>query len=76
MTALGKLKSSRNAFRHGLSIPLQSNHAGSEEIRALVKALVEGDTSEVKLLAANGQSIGLKCHTGTAICGLKNPDCR
>lgn len=52
-TALGKLKSSRNAFRHGLSIPLQSNHAGSEEIHALVKALVEGDTSEVKLLAAN-----------------------
>jgi hypothetical protein len=40
-----------------LSIPLQSNHAGSEEIRALVKALVEGDTSEVKLLAANSVAL-------------------
>ena len=56
-TALGKLKSSRNAFRHGLSIPLQSNHAGSEEIHALVKALVEGDTNEVKLLAANSVAL-------------------
>ena len=56
-TALGKLKASRNAFRHGLSIPLQSNHAGSEEIHALVKALVEGDTSEVKLLAANNVAL-------------------
>jgi hypothetical protein len=56
-TALGKLKSSRNAFRHGLSIPLQSNHAVSEEIHALVKALVEGDTSEVKLLAANNVAL-------------------
>ena len=56
-TALGKLKSSRNAFRHGLSIPLQSNYAGSEEIHALVKALVEGDTSEVKLLAANNVAL-------------------
>jgi hypothetical protein len=40
-----------------LSIPLQSNHAGSEEIHALVKALVEGDTSEVKLLAANNAAL-------------------
>jgi hypothetical protein len=52
-TALGKLKSSRNALRHGLSIPWQPNHAGSEEIDALVKALVEGDSREVKLLAAH-----------------------
>jgi hypothetical protein len=52
-TALGKLKSSRNALRHGLSIPLQPNHRGSEEIYALVQALVEGNTSEAKLLAAS-----------------------
>jgi hypothetical protein len=51
-TALGKLKSSRNALRHGLSIPSQPNHAGWERVGALVEALVEGDPSEVKLLAA------------------------
>jgi hypothetical protein len=56
-TVLGKLKSSRNALRHGLSIPLQPNHAGSEGVDALVKALVEGDPSEVKLLAAHDVAI-------------------
>jgi hypothetical protein len=52
-TALGKLTSSRNALRHGLSLPLQPDHAGSEEIHALVQALLEGDASELKLVAAN-----------------------
>jgi hypothetical protein len=52
-TALGKLRSSRNALRHGLSISRQSDHVGSEEIHALVQALVEGDPSEMKLVAAN-----------------------
>jgi hypothetical protein len=52
-TALGKLTSSRNALRHGLSLPLQPDHAGSGEILALVQALVEGDAGEMKLLAAS-----------------------
>ena len=52
-TALGKLTSSRNALRHGLSLPLQPDHAGSGEILALVQALVEGDASEMNLVAAN-----------------------
>jgi hypothetical protein len=52
-TVLGKLTSSRNALRHGLSLPLQSDHAGLEEIHALVQALVEKDPSEIKLVAAN-----------------------
>ena len=52
-TALGKLTSSRNALRHGLSIPRQPEHAGLEEIHALVQALVEKDPSEIKLVAAN-----------------------
>jgi hypothetical protein len=52
-TTLGKLTSSRNALRHGLSIPLPSDHAGSEEIHALIQALVERDPSEMKLVAAN-----------------------
>jgi hypothetical protein len=56
-TALGNLKSSRNALRHGLSIPLHPSHVGSEEVHALVEALVEGDTSEVKLLAANDEAL-------------------
>jgi hypothetical protein len=56
-TALGKLTSSRNALRHGLSIPPQSDHAGLEEIHALVQALVEGDPSEMKLVAANNVAL-------------------
>jgi hypothetical protein len=38
-TAVGKLKSSRNAFRHGLSGPLPLNLARWSEIDAIARAL-------------------------------------
>jgi hypothetical protein len=52
-TALGKLKSSRNALRHGLSIPLQPDHAGPEMFLALVAALKEDNSEEARLVAAH-----------------------
>jgi hypothetical protein len=38
-TAVGKMKSSRNAFRHGLSGPLPLNLARWSEIEAIAQAL-------------------------------------
>jgi hypothetical protein len=46
-TASGKMKSSRNAFRHGLSRPLPPDHSTSSTIKALAGMLMpQGASAE------------------------------
>lgn len=45
-TAAGRLKSSRNAFRHGLSSPLRNDPKTSAKINSIVKTLVGEEASE------------------------------
>jgi hypothetical protein len=51
-TAAGKLKSSRNAYRHGLSSPLRLEPVTSAKAGAIVHALVGGAPNEEKLTLA------------------------
>jgi hypothetical protein len=51
-TLAGKLKSSRNAHRHGLSKPLQYDTIQPEKIEALMRALVGEDASDAQVDAA------------------------
>jgi hypothetical protein len=51
-TATGRLKSSRNAFRHGLSLPLSPGAETSAQERALVQVLVADPANYKQLLAA------------------------
>jgi hypothetical protein len=51
-TLAGKLKSSRNAYRHGLSAPRRSDTAMSAQTEVIVRALIDGDENEEKLRAA------------------------
>jgi hypothetical protein len=51
-TLAGKLKSSRNAYRHGLSSPSWYDPVMSAHTEVLVGALTGGDENEEKLLAA------------------------
>ena len=51
-SAVGKLKSSRNAYRHGLSCPLRFDRATSEKVEAITRLLVDEGTSEQQLAAA------------------------
>jgi hypothetical protein len=51
-TAAGRLKSSRNAFRHGLSLPLWLDTATSEKIDAIAQALTRDQADEDHLSAA------------------------
>jgi hypothetical protein len=44
-TALGRARVARNAFRHGLSIPLCSDPASSEQVVALARQIVGTDAS-------------------------------
>jgi hypothetical protein len=48
-TKHGRARATRNALRHGLSLPVCSNPAFSEEVEALVREIVGEDTNE-KLL--------------------------
>jgi hypothetical protein len=48
----GKLKSSRNAYRHGLSVPSPLGTIPSEKIMALTQALVREHASDTQLYAA------------------------
>jgi hypothetical protein len=52
-TIAGKLKSSRNAYRHGLSIPSRLSEAQLEKVKVLAHALVGDDASEAHQLAAS-----------------------
>lgn len=51
-TAAGRLKSSRNAFRHGLSLPLPFDLVTSKTARALTRLLTPDQPDEEKLNAA------------------------
>jgi len=48
-TAVGRAKSSRNSYRHGLSLPMQPD---SHAVDALAKAIAGESASEVQLRAA------------------------
>ena len=51
-TALGKLKSSRNAYRHGLSCPLRLDPVTSTKAHAIARALVGERPDAEKLRSA------------------------
>jgi hypothetical protein len=51
-TAAGRLKSSRNAFRHGLSLPLRPDTATSVKIDAFAQVLVRDQVDQEYLSAA------------------------
>ena len=51
-TAAGRLKSSRNAFRHGLSAQLRMDSAVSERVDAMARLLVRSSADEAQRLAA------------------------
>ena len=51
-TAAGRLKSSRNAFRHGLSLPLQLDIKTSAKADAIGRALARDHASEEQRMAA------------------------
>jgi hypothetical protein len=48
----GKLKSSRNAYRHGLSSPSRLDPVMSAQTEVIVRALIGGDENEEKVRAA------------------------
>jgi hypothetical protein len=48
-TAAGRLKSSRNAYRHGLSCPLQFDPVMSAKADAIARALIDEGAGEQKL---------------------------
>ena len=51
-TAAGRLKSSRNAYRHGLSLPLHLDIATSAKAEAIARALAQDQADKEKLAAA------------------------
>jgi hypothetical protein len=51
-TAAGRLKSSRNAFRHGLSLPLRFDMVSSAKADAITRALTSNQADEERLAAA------------------------
>jgi hypothetical protein len=51
-TTAGRLRSSRNAFRHGLSLPLRLDRARLKQLRAVTKMLVPDQADERRVLAA------------------------
>src|SRR5512143_1376856 len=51
-TARGRARSARNAFRHGLSIPVESDQIVSEQVQALTRQIAGSDTSiHIQILA-------------------------
>ena len=51
-TAHGRARSARNAFRHGLSIPVESDQVLSEQVQALTRQIAGSDASvHVQILA-------------------------
>ena len=53
-TAVGKMKSSRNAYQHGLSGPLPFDPMTSAKVDAIAQALVGGDEGEDQSASAAG----------------------
>ncbi len=52
-SAVGKLRSSRNAYRHGLSCPLRFDPATSAKVEAIARVLVDDGAGEPQLAAAS-----------------------
>jgi hypothetical protein len=52
-TAAGRLKSSRNALRHGLSLPLRLDTATSAKADAIARQLTRDQADEEQLTAAS-----------------------
>ena len=51
-TARGRARSARNAFRHGLSIPVESDQFLCEQMQALTRQIAGSDTSvHIQILA-------------------------
>jgi hypothetical protein len=51
-TPRGRARSARNAFRHGLSMPVESDQVLSERVQALTRQIAGSDTSvHVQILA-------------------------
>ena len=51
-TARGRATSARNAFRHGLSIPVESDQIASEQVQALTRQIAGSDSSvHIQILA-------------------------
>src|SRR6476619_2274716 len=51
-TARGRGRSARNAFRHGLSMPVESDQVLSERVQALTRQIAGSDTSvRIQILA-------------------------
>ena len=44
-TARGRARSARNAFRHGLSLPVESDQLFCEQVQALTRQIAGSDTS-------------------------------
>ena len=44
-TARGRARSARNAFRHGLSLPVDSDQVLCEQVQALTRQIAGSDTS-------------------------------
>ena len=44
-TARGRARSARNAFRHGLSLPVESDQVLCEQVQALTRQIAGSDTS-------------------------------
>jgi hypothetical protein len=51
-TAAGRLRSSRNAFRHGLSLPLRLDTATSKKADAIARLLTRDQADAEQLTAA------------------------
>jgi hypothetical protein len=51
-TAAGRLKSSRNALRHGLSLPVAADPAASMTARQLAPMLVPEGADDIQVMAA------------------------
>src|SRR5215831_3580628 len=51
-TAAGRLKSSRNALRHGLSLPLTADPAASMKARQLAQMLVPKGADDMQVVTA------------------------
>jgi hypothetical protein len=51
-TAIGRLRSSRNALRHGLSLPLTADPAASMKARQMAQMLVPEGADDAQVMAA------------------------
>jgi hypothetical protein len=74
-TAAGRLRSSRNAFRHGLSCPLRLDRATSSEVHAIANALMgEGATLAAGFAEAQCEVLRIRAIRHEMMAGI-DPEC-